>query len=134
MSVVEVAVGILLDRHKRALVARRPQGKSYAGYWEFPGGKLEAGESARTALIREFREELGLHTDAENWRVFHRDDRDQDLFLTFFLACAKELYRPRSLEHQAFSWQPVAALDAAVFPPANVGVITRLQERFAAPS
>ena len=127
MSLVEVAVGILLDQHRRVLIAQRPKGKSYAGYWEFPGGKIEAGESARAALIREFREELGLDTDRENWRAFHRSARDGEIFLTFFLSRSKKVYRPQGLENQPFCWQSVAALDAALFPPPNACVIEKLQ-------
>lgn len=131
MNRVEVAIGILVDRQQRALVARRPQGKGYEGYCEFPGGKIEAGESTREALIRELREELGIETDRENWQTFYREDRDKNLLLTFFLACSKETYRPQSLENQPFFWQPVAELDAALFPPGNTNVIARLKTHFA---
>ena len=58
--VVEVAVGILLQPDGRFLLTSRPPGKVYAGYWEFPGGKLEPGESVEQALARELHEELGL--------------------------------------------------------------------------
>lgn len=128
---MEVAIGILVDRRQRALVARRPQGKSYEGYCEFPGGKVEAGESTREAVIRELREELDIETDQENWQTFYRQDRDKDLILTFFLACAKKTYRPQALENQTFSWQPVATLDATLFPPANTDLIALLQAHFA---
>ncbi|MDR2852786.1 MAG: NUDIX domain-containing protein, partial [Burkholderiaceae bacterium] len=58
--IVEVAVGVLLDAHGQFLLTSRPEGKVYAGYWEFPGGKIEAGETVEQALIRELREELGI--------------------------------------------------------------------------
>ena len=57
---VDVAVGILVRSDGRFLLTTRPQGKVYAGYWEFPGGKLEAGESVQQALVRELSEELGI--------------------------------------------------------------------------
>ncbi|MGZ5130581.1 MAG: NUDIX domain-containing protein [Caldimonas sp.] len=57
---VDVAVGVLVDRDGRFLLTSRPPGKVYAGYWEFPGGKLEAGESVDSALRRELHEELGI--------------------------------------------------------------------------
>jgi 8-oxo-dGTP diphosphatase len=60
--IVEVAVGILLKEGKEVLMGKRPEGKPYAGYWEFPGGKLEAGESVELALHRELKEELGIVT------------------------------------------------------------------------
>ena len=57
---VEVAVGVLIDRDGRFLLTSRPQGKVYEGYWEFPGGKLETGETVEQALRRELQEELGI--------------------------------------------------------------------------
>lgn len=74
---VEVAVGIVLRQHEgqeQFLLGSRPQGKPYAGYWEFPGGKIEAGESVQEALRREFEEELGITIGAaEIWRVTEHD-------------------------------------------------------------
>jgi len=67
---VDVAVGVLIDAHGRFLLCSRPEGKVYAGYWEFPGGKLEAGESVEQALRRELQEELGIRIAAAlPWRV-----------------------------------------------------------------
>lgn len=67
---VEVAVGVLIDRDGRFLLTSRPAGKVYAGYWEFPGGKLELGESVEAALRRELQEELGIVIDTvQPWRV-----------------------------------------------------------------
>jgi 8-oxo-dGTP diphosphatase len=63
-----VAVGILQRPDGQVLFAQRPPGKAYAGYWEFPGGKIEPGESAQDALVRELQEELGVHvTRATAW-------------------------------------------------------------------
>ena len=61
---VDVAVGVLIDPQGRFLLTTRPPGKVYAGYWEFPGGKLEAGESVEQALRRELQEELGIEIQA----------------------------------------------------------------------
>ena len=67
---VDVAVGVLIDGEGRFLLTSRPEGKVYAGYWEFPGGKLEAGESVEQALKRELHEELGITVGAvEPWKV-----------------------------------------------------------------
>ena len=67
---VDVAVGVLIDADDRFLLTSRPDGKVWSGYWEFPGGKLEAGESVEAALRRELHEELGIDTGAvEPWRV-----------------------------------------------------------------
>jgi 8-oxo-dGTP diphosphatase len=67
--ITEVAVGILIDPRGRYLLTSRPPGKVYAGYWEFPGGKLEAGESVEQALRRELQEEIGVTIgSAPTWR------------------------------------------------------------------
>jgi 8-oxo-dGTP diphosphatase len=67
---VDVAVGILLQPDGRFLLTSRPAGKVYAGYWEFPGGKLEAGEDVLQALARELQEELGISLkDGACWRT-----------------------------------------------------------------
>ena len=67
---VEVAVGVLIDGQGRFLMTSRPEGKVYAGYWEFPGGKLEAGETVEAALRRELQEELGVTIGpAQPWQV-----------------------------------------------------------------
>ena len=69
-AVTEVAVGVLLREDGAFLLCTRPPGKAYAGYWEFPGGKLEAGESVEQALRRELHEELGIHIEAAiAWRT-----------------------------------------------------------------
>ena len=69
-TAVDVAVGVLIDAEGRFLLTSRPEGKVYAGYWEFPGGKLEAGESVQAALRRELHEELGITIGAaEPWQV-----------------------------------------------------------------
>src|SRR5687767_5746779 len=66
---VDVAVGVLIDAEGRFLLTSRPEGKVYAGYWEFPGGKVEPGESVEQALRRELQEELGITIgDALRWR------------------------------------------------------------------
>jgi len=70
----EVAVGILLRADGAMLLSTRPPGKVYAGYWEFPGGKLEAGETVEQALRRELMEELGITIGAaEVWKVTEHD-------------------------------------------------------------
>ena len=76
---VEVAVGVLVERDAagnegRFLLTSRPEGKVYAGYWEFPGGKVEAGETVEQALARELREEIGIQIGAAHpWQVLVMD-------------------------------------------------------------
>ncbi|MFR6028745.1 MAG: NUDIX domain-containing protein, partial [Sutterella wadsworthensis] len=69
-KVVDVAVGVLIREDGRVLLASRPEGKPWAGYWEFPGGKLEDGETVHQALVRELDEELGVRlADSFPWFV-----------------------------------------------------------------
>ena len=70
----EVAVGILIRQDGALLLSTRPEGKAYAGYWEFPGGKIEAGETVTEALRRELIEELGVTIgEAHEWKVTEHD-------------------------------------------------------------
>ncbi len=69
-AIVDVAVGVLIREDGKMLLASRPEGKPYAGYWEFPGGKIEPGETVHEALVRELREELGVEVlDSTPWFV-----------------------------------------------------------------
>lgn len=71
---IEVAVGVVVDASGRVLLADRPQGKPYSGYWEFPGGKIEPAESVAAALARELREELGIDIESSTpWITFEFD-------------------------------------------------------------
>jgi 8-oxo-dGTP diphosphatase len=71
---VDVAVGVLIDSEGRFLITSRPAGKVYAGHWEFPGGKVEAGESVEAALQRELHEELGITIGAaQRWKTTLHD-------------------------------------------------------------
>ncbi len=71
---VDVAVGVLIDAEGRFLITSRPAGKVYAGHWEFPGGKVEAGETVEAALQRELHEELGIAIGAaQPWKTTLHD-------------------------------------------------------------
>jgi len=101
---INVAVGILLQTNGSALFAERPSGKPYAGYWEFPGGKVEAGEDIFHALQREFVEELGIHIlSGEPWVCVEHIYPHAHVRLHFFL-CYAWRGEPKSLEGQAFAW------------------------------
>ncbi len=104
-KVVDVAVGILLRPNGEVLLGQRPEGKPYAGYWEFPGGKVEAGEAILDALKREFLEELGVQVvTAEPWCCVAYVYPHAHVHLHFYI-CRQWLGQPQSLEGQAFAWQ-----------------------------
>jgi 8-oxo-dGTP diphosphatase len=107
---VDVAVGVLIDAAGDFLLTSRPEGKVYAGYWEFPGGKLEAGESVEQALRRELVEELGIEIGAvQPWKVELIDYPHALVRLHFCKVFAwRGAFEMR--EQQAMAWQrlPVA--------------------------
>ena len=123
---IEVAAAVLQRADGAFLLAQRPQGKVYAGYWEFPGGKIEPGEPADKALARELHEELGIDIGpAYPWitRVFtypHGTVR-----LNFFRVRHWK-GEPHPREDQAISWQQSAAPMAAPMLPANAPVLASL--------
>jgi 8-oxo-dGTP diphosphatase len=107
---VDVAVGVLIDPMQRFLLTSRPAGKVYAGYWEFPGGKLEAGESVEQALRRELHEELGIAIGAaQPWKVELMDYPHARVRLHF---CKVFDWRGEfeMREGQAMAWQTVPVL------------------------
>ncbi|MFZ6655492.1 NUDIX domain-containing protein [Undibacterium sp. TJN19] len=102
---VDVAVGILMKPNGDVLLGQRPAGKPYEGYWEFPGGKVEAGESILAALKREFVEELGIEiVTAEPWCGVEHIYPHAHVRLHFYISHEWQ-GEPQSLEGQAFAWQ-----------------------------
>ena len=102
---IDVAVGILLKPNGDVLLACRPEGKPYAGYWEFPGGKVEAGESVIDALKREFEEEIGVRiVSAEPWCGVEHVYAHAHVRLHFYISRHWQ-GEPQSLEGQALAWQ-----------------------------
>ena len=113
---VDVAVGVLIDAEGRFLLTSRPEGKVYAGYWEFPGGKLEAGESVEAALRRELHEELGIVIGAaEPWNVTLMDYAHARVRLHF---CKVRDWRGEfeMKEGQAMAWQRLPVEVVPVLP------------------
>lgn len=126
-SAVDVAVGVLFDAEGRFLLTSRPAGKVYAGYWEFPGGKLEAGETVEQALRRELHEELGITIGpAEPWKVELMDYPHARVRLHF---CKVRHWsgEPQMRERQSASWE---CLPVRVEPvlPGTVPVLRWLAE------
>jgi 8-oxo-dGTP diphosphatase len=125
MKITEVAAAVI-ERPKEFLLAQRPAGKPYPGYWEFPGGKIEAGEDPRAALVRELREELGIEVRAATpWitRVYAYTHATVRLH---FWRVTRWDGEPRPLEDQDIRWQRVAAPDVAPMLPANAPVLAAL--------
>ena len=113
---VDVAVGVLIDGNGDFLLTSRPEGKVYAGYWEFPGGKLEAGESVEQALRRELHEELGIEIGAaEPWKVELIDYPHARVRL-HFCKVFKWSGEFQMREQQRMAWQGLPVAVAPVLP------------------
>lgn len=126
-KIVDVAAAVLQRPDGSFLLAQRPAGKIWAGYWEFPGGKLEQGESARDALMRELREELGVEVhNAYPWlmRVFTYPHATVRLHFFRVTAWSGELH-PH--EGQQFSWQSPTSVLVAPILPANAPILRALE-------
>jgi 8-oxo-dGTP diphosphatase len=121
---IDVAVGILMRADGDVLLAQRPEGKPYAGYWEFPGGKVEAEESILEALKREFVEELGIEVlSAEAWCCVEHVYPHAHVRLHFYIS-REWRGEAQSLEGQAFSWQGRVAVEPLL--PATIPLIESL--------
>lgn len=128
--IVLVSAVALIDVDGRVLLAQRPEGKSLAGLWEFPGGKVEAGETPEEALIRELQEELGINTwssclapltfASHSYEKFH-------LLMPLF-ACRRWEGTPMSNEGQALKWVKASELKDYPMPPADIPLIPILRD------
>src|SRR5206468_11898976 len=124
--ITRVAAAVIVRPDGDVLLAQRPPGKPYAGYWEFPGGKLEPGETAAAALARELHEELGLTVErAAPWIVqefvYPHAHVELDFFRVFEWSGV-----PTGHDGQAFEWQTPGAFDVAPMLPANTRVMAWL--------
>jgi 8-oxo-dGTP diphosphatase len=126
-AVVDVAVGVLMQADGQFLLTSRPEGKVYAGYWEFPGGKLEAGESVEQALRRELQEELGITIGAARVWKTQMVDYPHALVRLHFCKVWEWQGELQMREAQLHAWQ---TLPVAVVPvlPGTVPVLGWLAE------
>ena len=130
MKLLLVAAIALIDKEGRVLIAQRPAGKSMAGMWEFPGGKVEDGETPEAALIRELHEELGIETwssclapltfASHSYPDFH-------LIMPLF-ACRKWDGIPIAREGQTLAWVRPEKLRDYPMPPADIPLIPILRD------
>lgn len=129
MRRVDVVAAALVDGAGRVLVAQRPAGKSLAGLWEFPGGKIEPGEAPAAALVRELAEELGIAVaEADLHPLTFVAHAYPDFYLLMLLySCTRWMGEPRGDEGQPIAWHTPAALSALAMPPADVPLLAPLQ-------
>ncbi|KAF5881892.1 MULTISPECIES: 8-oxo-dGTP diphosphatase MutT [Rhizobium] len=129
-KILLVAACALIDADGRILLAQRPEGKSLAGLWEFPGGKVEPGETPEETLVRELEEELGINTKiaclapltfaSHSYETFH-------LLMPLYI-CRRYEGIPQGREGQALKWVRPQALREYPMPPADEPLIPMLQD------
>ena len=130
MKVILVSAVALIDPDGRVLLAQRPEGKSLAGLWEFPGGKVEQCESPEAALIRELKEELGIDT----WKsclaplTFASHSYDDFHLLMPLFACRRWEGIARGVEGQNLAWVRPEKLRDYPMPPADLPLIPILRD------
>ena len=131
-----VSAVALIDRDGRVLLARRPEGKPMAGLWEFPGGKIEPGETPEAALIRELDEELGINTAASclaplsfaSHSYSASDNRTAFHLLMMLYVCRRWQGRPQPIEGGALKWVRPQKLRDYPMPDADIPLIAVLQD------
>ncbi len=130
MKIVLVAAVALIDRDGRVLVAERPAGKSLAGLWEFPGGKVEPGETPEAALIRELREELAIETWASCLAPLTFASHSYEAFhlLMPLYACRKWEGTVSPVEGQRLKWVRPDELPDLPMPPADRPLVAILRD------
>jgi len=129
-KVVLVAAAALIDVDGRVLLARRPPGKPLAGLWEFPGGKVQPGETPEAALIRELQEELGIDTRTSCLAPLAFASHSYESFHLLMPLYACRVWRglPLAREGQELAWVTKQALDRFPMPPADVPLIPLLRD------
>lgn len=124
-------VGAVLINEDRVFAAKRGPGKSMAGYWEFPGGKVETDETPEEALARELREELKIDVTVGEFIVTATHEAGTAVIELSTYLCTIIEGVPVLTEHEEFRWLPVSELSDVEWAPADIPTVELLQERFA---
>jgi 8-oxo-dGTP diphosphatase len=130
MKLLLVSAVALIDIDGRVLLAQRPEGKTLAGLWEFPGGKVEAGETPEAALIRELKEELGIDTWSSCLAplTFASHSYDDFHLIMPLFACRRWSGTPCAQEGQRLAWVRARDLRDYPMPPADVPLVAILRD------
>jgi 8-oxo-dGTP diphosphatase len=126
-----VVAAALTNQDGEILLQKRPEGRQMAGLWEFPGGKVDVGESPESALVRELQEELGIDVLAENLVpiTFASEPLGDRNLLLLLYRCATWLGEPVALDSPELRWLLPADMDSLPMPPADVPLVRALQNQ-----
>ena len=127
MTLIHVAVAVIVNEQKQVLIALRQAHQHQGNLWEFPGGKVELGETTEFALLREVKEELGLEiVKATPLIEIRHDYQDKSVLLDVWSTCEFE-GEAKGLEGQTIRWCPIEELTEFDFPAANQTIIKAIQ-------
>lgn len=126
MKLIHVVAAALVGSDGRVLLAQRPPGKALAGMWEFPGGKLEPGESPEAALVRELDEELGITATALEPFTFCSFVYPEFHLVMLLYWCRQWQGEPHGRDGQALRWERPNAMATLPMPPADVPLVEAL--------
>lgn len=134
--IITVAAALFMDSNGRVLVQKRPNGKPMAGLWEFPGGKLESGESPEMALVRELHEELGVSVEvgALGPLAFASASLEKAHLVLLLFRVAEWVGTPEPLHAEALQWLYPDDLYTLEMPPADYPLIPMIQQLATSPS
>lgn len=131
-ALILVVAAALVDAEGRILLADRPEGRALAGLWEFPGGKVETGETPEQALCRELDEELKLTVQPQDLSPYafasHALDGGKHLLMPLFV-CRRWTGTPVPQEGQKITWTRPEALSSFALPPADLPLVAMIQQR-----
>jgi 8-oxo-dGTP diphosphatase len=126
---VPVAVALIIEDNK-ILISKRKSNQNFANYWEFPGGKIESGESGEAAVVREISEELGIKIEVKSLYKKIIYDYGEKIVELYFYLCSKISGEIQCLEVADFKWQEIHKLEAKLFPKANQKLIEYLKHSY----
>lgn len=126
---IEVVAAIICNNQGEILIARRKEGKAMAGYWEFPGGKVEKGENPQDSLVRELKEEMNIKVKVKEY--FDTNIHDYDKFKIKLIAYLTEIEEGNMIlkDHDAIEWVQVDQLKSFNLAPADIPFVAKLQNK-----